>query len=1009
MATSEDDYVFEALPPEREGDKPDLASKEKAQKAGRYRIEGKLGAGAMGEVFKAFDPDLGRPVALKFLRGDDPALLARFQQEAKAQARLDSKHICKVYEVGEANGRRYISMQYIAGQTLAAAAKLMTLEQKVAVLRDVAEAVQSANKQGLIHRDIKPANIMVEKTEEGGWHAYVMDFGLAQDQTTEGLTMTGMILGTPGFMAPEQLRGEVRSLDRRADVYSLGATLYAALSGCSPFAAAGAMDVMLQVLESEPTSLSKLDSNIPADLNTIVMKCLEKEPHRRYDSARALAEDLQRFLEGEPIHARRSSLLYRLKKKAQKHRGLVAVGATATVLLLILGGYGLRSQMRAAQREVVARSFGQQMKEIESLMRISHLARLHDTRPEKKLIRNKMSAIEHEDLGGTAEGPKQYALGKGHLVLRELQPAREHLQRAWDTGYRAPEVAYALGQVLGGLYNKELKQAERLGSDELIQERRKVLQKQYRDPALSYLKQSRGVDLEAPEYLEALLAFYEQRYSESLQKAQQVSSRQPWMYEARLLQGDIYVSSGDEQSTKGDYKAANENYDHAEVEYRAAIQIAESDPATYESLTELTLDRMEMEIYGEGKDISSYFDDSLRTINLALEADPEDVHAFNLQAQLYSRNSEYLRDHGQDPTPLVSKAIASSEQALKITPNIYGYNALVGAYRILATYGLDRGIDPTDSVRKAEEAYVRSVQLDPTDPDTHNTMGICFRALGGYQNRTGKDPRPTLQKAIDAYKKAIQIFPRYSYPHNNMGNTYAEMAAYEQQHGIDPRNNVTEALVQCQAALDINPKFAYPLNNMASALNTQARYEIEHGKDPTSSLQKAIEFAQKGAGLNPEFASVYGNMTHAYETIAEYQAFKDLDPSAAVASAVESGKKALTINPTFATALSSMSAAYVTLGRSQLEHAANPSTALEQSLQFSSQALKNDPAFFDALLYRGLAQMLQGAWLKSRHLEKATLSFAAAEKTLEDAARLKPGEFRLVRAKQELSQITSQH
>src|SRR5262249_9514007 len=166
-------------------------------------------------------------------------------------AKIEHENICKVYEVGEVEGHRYIAMKYIDGQPLGEAAEKMTLEQKVKVMKLVAEAIHTAHRNGLIHRDIKPTNLMVERSEEEFLRPFVMDFGLAKEMDAKGHTIPGIIMGTPAYMSPEQARGDNNLLDRRSDVYSLGATLYELLAGRPPFSGATGMDVLFKIINGE--------------------------------------------------------------------------------------------------------------------------------------------------------------------------------------------------------------------------------------------------------------------------------------------------------------------------------------------------------------------------------------------------------------------------------------------------------------------------------------------------------------------------------------------------------------------------------------------------------------------------------------------------------------------------------------------------------------------------------------------------------------------------------------
>ncbi|HVK67054.1 MAG TPA: serine/threonine-protein kinase, partial [Polyangium sp.] len=388
--------------PERRGVPPSLAE--------RYEDIHFLGEGGMGTVYRGRDPRLGRTVALKLLRDSDPDLWRRFLQEARSQAKIQHEHVCRVYEAGEADGEPFIAMQYIEGEPLSKMAGRLSLEQRVKVMREVSAAVHEAHRLGLIHRDLKPGNILVEVGADGDIKPYVMDFGLAREVADRGETVTGAVVGTPAFMSPEQARGDVRTLDRRSDVYSLGATLYDLVADQPPFVAPHAWKLLMMVAFEDAPALGKVKKGVPADLETIVMKCLERDPARRYDSARALAEDLQRFLDGEPIQARRASIGYVLWKKARKHKLATAVGGVLFVAALALGGVWVKARQQAAAEARLAQELGERVKEMELFLRAAYELPLHDVERERDVVRRKLSAIEErmEEAGRTGEGPGHY-------------------------------------------------------------------------------------------------------------------------------------------------------------------------------------------------------------------------------------------------------------------------------------------------------------------------------------------------------------------------------------------------------------------------------------------------------------------------------------------------------------------------------------------------------------------------------------------------------------------------
>jgi serine/threonine-protein kinase len=327
-----------------------------------YEVEAVLGHGGMGIVFRARHLRLNRLVALKMLLGGEyarPQDLARFQREVEAEAGLRHPHIVQVHDVGEHDGRLYFTMEFIEGGSLADKLRgaPQPARQAAALLATLAEAVQVAHQGGIVHRDLKPGNILL--TADGT--PKISDFGLARRVEGEtALTLSGVPVGTPSYMAPEQARGQTRVIGPAVDVYALGAILYELLTGRPPFHAETAAETVLQVIHQEPASPSQLNAKVPRDLETVCLKCLHKEPQRRYATAAALAEDLRRFQRGEPVAARPAGLPERTARWVRRNPTLSAVLVAGLALVVMLAGWGLSFAMRRAhQRDAVAMDLGE--------------------------------------------------------------------------------------------------------------------------------------------------------------------------------------------------------------------------------------------------------------------------------------------------------------------------------------------------------------------------------------------------------------------------------------------------------------------------------------------------------------------------------------------------------------------------------------------------------------------------------------------------------------------------
>src|SRR5262245_56905614 len=287
-----------------------LASAPKAVTAGQtfghYELIEPIAKGGMGIVYKARQKNLNRVVAIKMILAGqfaDQSDIDRFYAEAEAAAALSHPNIVAIHEIGEMNGQHFFSMDFIDGKSLSGLIQENPVPPRQAAefARTIAETMEFAHEKGVVHRDLKPANILLDKRQR----PLITDFGLAkQVSNTSQLTMAGSIVGTPSYMPPEQAAGKIEEVGPWSDLYSLGAILYELLTGRPPFRAATPFETIRQVLETEAPSPRLLNPNVPRDLETICLKCLQKARTNRYASAQELADELNRFLRGEPIHAR---------------------------------------------------------------------------------------------------------------------------------------------------------------------------------------------------------------------------------------------------------------------------------------------------------------------------------------------------------------------------------------------------------------------------------------------------------------------------------------------------------------------------------------------------------------------------------------------------------------------------------------------------------------------------------------------------------------------------------
>jgi WD40 repeat protein/tRNA A-37 threonylcarbamoyl transferase component Bud32 len=422
------DHEGATLPAPDPSDEKTLASRD-AGDLGRVSIPGyeilkELGHGGMGVVYKARQIQLNRLVALKMILAGRHAgrmALTRFRTEAEAIARLHHPNIVQIYEIGECEGLPFFSLEFCGGGSLDTklAGTPLPPEEAARLVEAVARAMHVAHQAHVLHRDLKPANILL--ADDGT--PKVTDFGLAKKLDEEGQTAANAVLGTPSYMSPEQANGNAAAMGPHTDVYALGAILYECLTGRPPFRAANPMDTLVQVSRVEPVPPAQLNARVPRDLEIICLKCLQKDPSRRYGSALALADDLRRFAAGEPILARPVGALERGWRWCRRNPSLAALTAAVFVLLAvvaIVASIGYVGTQQALRQEAEQRREAQRLQSQAEQERTEAEHQRGLARSETDRARRLLYDADMELAGQTWEGPTGTALAVRNLLLAHM-------------------------------------------------------------------------------------------------------------------------------------------------------------------------------------------------------------------------------------------------------------------------------------------------------------------------------------------------------------------------------------------------------------------------------------------------------------------------------------------------------------------------------------------------------------------------------------------------------------
>jgi serine/threonine-protein kinase len=795
----------------------------------RYEILDRLGEGATSVVYRAMDRELHRPVALKVQRqslAPNDVLGQRFRREAQAAAGVSHPNVVMIHDAGEERGRLYLVMELVDGRPLSEVLRDGARDPKdlLRILEKAARGVAAAHEKGIVHRDLKPSNILVTGTGE----PKVADFGLAHlvDSTAQ-LTKTGSSLGTPLYMSPEQVEGRSKDITPRTDVYSLGAILYELVTGRVPHDGETMMEIYRRIVHEEPAAPRMLNPQASEEIETVALKALEKDPERRYPTAKEFGEDLARYLAGEPVLARPLGWTYRAYRALRRSSVARGLAIGLAVALLAAGALGVAVREKSAR--LVERE--KRVSALRDKVRISLsavlVARRGGENEEMKTFIPGLEAAYREALEVAPDVAEvEYLMGRMYRALMEEEKALDYQKRALEKDPVYAPALYERAVLLANRYGSELTKA--------VADARRL------PPGPVTVQPPKSVRLPDPSDVEVgrqdLVAIKE-TILQDCTVLDGILAREPGPGRSRP------VSDASVLTVKGILAFCRLEFPEARRLLEEAVR---KDPTLEEAWVALC-----ETVYRQGNirgresmnvdEVVGIYDEADRLYEKAISHDKGFVPHWYGRADNSRHRGVYLMSRGKNGLPDLKKADAELEQAWKLNPDRAETLILrVSVRQMTAVLRMDRAESPVKEL-EAAEADLKVLQSRwPARAVIWSLVGQLHNQRARWRRGSAGDPMPEYEEAEKAFGQAMKLDPQGMDALMDRGMTRLYRALSKTPRGMDPLPDFAAAEADLSEALHFVHHTARAWESRGQVLYHRGLYRLSRNQDGFEDISRAI-------------------------------------------------------------------------------------------------------------------------------------------------------------------------